>query len=231
MGLLNRQLDDEGVHTFIKGSSLKENVIAQLEFELPHYGVTGQHVSHDSTATPILLKWFVYKMQSLPLKKETRSVSSPVIRFINSSIIRLIKSSIKWFYYTVNKQFYYTVNKQFNYHHHQLVVPLARISLTISRHFSLSFIASGRPSGLHPVPSHSCCMYVRAGHPAFARPYAGVHWSTSLMTSSLLLQQCSACLVRLTWIVFVMRDRRPYSVCFVGSCRQDLFNIARNIFV
>ena len=78
-------------------------------------------------------------------------------------------------------------------HHH--VVPLARISLTLSRHFSLSFIASGRSSGLHPVSSHSCCMYVRAGRPAFARPYVGVHWSTSLMSSSLLLQQCPACLV------------------------------------
>ena len=81
-------------------------------------------------------------------------------------------------------------------HHHHLV-PLARISLTLSRHFSLSFIASGRSSGLHPVSSHSCCMYVRAGRPAFAWPYAGVHRSTSLMSSSLLLQQCPACLVRL----------------------------------
>ena len=49
------------------------------------------------------------------------------------------------------------------YHHHH-VVPLARISLTLSRHFSLSFIASGRSSGLHPVSSHSCCMYVRDGN-------------------------------------------------------------------
>ena len=40
-------------------------------------------------------------------------------------------------------------------HHHHHVVPLARISLTLSRHFSLSFIASGRSSGLHPVSSHS----------------------------------------------------------------------------
>ena len=80
------------------------------------------------------------------------------------------------------------------------IVPLARISLTLSRHFSLSFIVSGRSSGLHPVSSHSCCMYVRAGRPAFARPYVGLHWSTSLMSSSLLLQQCPACLGRLTWI-------------------------------
>ena len=41
-------------------------------------------------------------------------------------------------------------------------------------------------------------MYVRAGRPAFARPCLGIHKSTSLMSSSLLLQQCPACLVRLT---------------------------------
>ena len=78
----------------------------------------------------------------------------------------------------------------FNYlhhHHHHHVMPLARISLTLSRHFSLSFIASGRSSGLHPVSLHSCCMYVRAGRRAFARSYVGVHRSTSLMSSSLLL--------------------------------------------
>ena len=117
------------------------------------------------------------------------------------------------------------------YHHHHHVLALARISLTISRYFSLSFIASGRFSGLHPVSSHSCCMYVRVGRPAFARPYAGVHRSTSLMSSSLLLQQCPACLIRLTWIVFVMGGRWPYSWCLVGWCRQDLFNIVRNILV
>ena len=62
---------------------------------------------------------------------------------------------------------------------------------------------------LHPVSSHSCCMYVRAGRPAFAWPYAGVHRSTSLMSSSLLLQQCPACLARLTCIVFVMGGKWP----------------------
>ena len=65
--------------------------------------------------------------------------------------------------------------------HHHHVVPLARIFLTLSRHFSLSFIASGWSSELHPVSSHSCWMYVRAGCPAFARPYVGVHRSTSLI--------------------------------------------------
>ena len=101
-----------------------------------------------------------------------------------------------------------------NYHHH--VVPLARISLTLSRHSSLSFIASCRSSRQHPVSSHSCWMYVRAGLPAFARPCVGVHESTSLMSSSLLLLQYPACLVRLTWIVFVIGGRWPYSWCLVG---------------
>ena len=45
---------------------------------------------------------------------------------------------------------------------------------------------------------------VRAGRPAFAQPCEGVHKRTSLMSSSLLLQQCPACPVRLTLIVFVM---------------------------
>ena len=108
---------------------------------------------------------------------------------------------------------------------------LARISLTLSRYFSLSFIASGRSSGLHPVSSQSCWMYVWASRPAFARPYMEVHRSSSLMSLSLLLQQCPACLVRLTWIVFVMGGRWPYSWCLVGCCRQDLFNIARSILV
>ena len=110
-------------------------------------------------------------------------------------------------------------------------MPRARISLILSLHFSLSLIASGRSSGLHPVSSHSCCMYVPAGRPAFAWPYAGVHRSTSRMSSSFLLQPCPACLVHLTCIVFVLGGGWPYSWCLVGCCRQDLFNIARNILV
>ena len=111
------------------------------------------------------------------------------------------------------------------------VLLLAQISLTLSPHFSLSFIASGRFSGIYPVSSHSCCMYVLAGRPAFARPLLGVHTSTSLMSSSLLLQQCPACLVRLTWIVFVIGGRWPYSWCFVGCYRPDLFSITLYILV
>ena len=63
----------------------------------------------------------------------------------------------------------------YNIHHHHHIVLVARISLTLSRHSSLSFIALGRSSGQHPVSSHSCWMYVRAGRPAFARPCVGIH--------------------------------------------------------
>ena len=117
-------------------------------------------------------------------------------------------------------QLYFTL---YTYHHHHHIALVARISLTLSRHSSLSFIALGRSSGQHPVSSHSCWMYVRAGRPAFARPCVEVHKSTSLMSSSLLLQQCPACLARLTWIVFVIGGRWQYSWCLVGCRCQDLY--------
>ena len=114
--------------------------------------------------------------------------------------------------------------------HHHHVMPQAWISLTLSRHFSRSFIASGRSSGLHPVSSHSCWIYVRAGRPAFARPYVGVHRSTSLISSSLLLQQCPAWLVPLTWIVFLIGGWWPYSWCHAKfKNRQNSRDFIQNI--
>ena len=112
-----------------------------------------------------------------------------------------------------------------------IIIIIIMLSLTLSRHPSLSSIASGRSSGLHPVSAQSCCMKVRAGRPAFVLPCEGVHRSTSLMRSSLLLQQCPACLVHLILIVFAMGSRWPCSCCLMGCCPQDLFNIARSILV
>ena len=51
------------------------------------------------------------------------------------------------------------------------------------------------------------------------------------MSSSLLFEQCPACLVRLILIVFVMGGRWPYSCFFVGCCLRDLFKIARSVNV
>ena len=114
------------------------------------------------------------------------------------------------------------------YHH---IAPSARISMTLSHHLSLSSIASGRSSGIHPVSAQICCISVQAGRPVFARPFEGVHRSTSLMSMFLLLQQCPACLVRLTLIVFVISRWWLYSCCFLGCSLQDLFNIARSMLV
>ena len=116
-----------------------------------------------------------------------------------------------------------------NYHHH--VTLLAWISLTLSCHLSLSSIAPRRSSRLYPVSAQSCCIEVLASHPAFACPCEGVHRSMSLMSSSLLRQQCPTCLVHLTRIVFIMGGRWPYSCRFVGCCLQDLFNIAHSMLV
>ena len=109
-------------------------------------------------------------------------------------------------------------------HHHHHVVPLARISLTLSCHFSRSFITSGRSSGLHPVSSHSCCMYVLAGHLALARPYVGVHRSTSLMSSSLLLQQCPAC------FLFISMETTTYMGSMFTPLDRASFQLQNTIF-
>ena len=76
---------------------------------------------------------------------------------------------------------------------------------------------------------HRAVVYVFAGRPGFAHLCEEVHRSMSLMSLSLLLQQCPACLVHLTWIVFVMGSKWPYRCCFVECYLQDLFNIARSI--
>ena len=111
------------------------------------------------------------------------------------------------------------------------VMPLPRISLTLSHHPSLSSVTPGRSSRLYPVSTQRCCIQVLAGRPALARPCSGVHKNTLLMSSSLFLQQCPACLVRLISMVFVIGGRWPYSCCFVVCCRQDLLNTARSILV
>ena len=119
----------------------------------------------------------------------------------------------------------YNVKTTNGRHHHHVAVT-ARISLILSCYSSLSSIAPGSSSSLY---RHR--LAVLDGHPAFSRPCEEVHRSISLMSSSLLLQQNPTCLVRLSWIVFVMGGRCPHSCCFMGCCFQDLFNIARNIFV
>ena len=121
-----------------------------------------------------------------------------------------------------------SINSTWFHHYHHLVMTPARATLTLCRHSSSSFIVSARAKSriftelLYIGSSWSSC---------FCSAMWGVHWKTSLMISSLLLQQCPACLVCLTLIVFLMGGRWPYSCCFEACCLQDLFNIARGILV
>ena len=52
----------------------------------------------------------------------------------------------------------FSLNIYIYIYNHPLVVPPARICLTLSRHPSLSFIYLSCSSGLHPVSSQSCSM-------------------------------------------------------------------------
>ena len=107
----------------------------------------------------------------------------------------------------------------------------ALISMTISRQLSLSFIAPVRSSVQHPVSAQSWSLYIFAGRPTLAFPCDGFHSKTSLMGSSLLLQQCPACLVCLTRMVCVIWGRWLYSCFLVECCFHDLFRTTRIILV
>ena len=54
-----------------------------------------------------------------------------------------------------------------------------------------------------------------AGRPTISRPCEVVYRSTSLISLSLLLQQCSIWSVRLTWIVFQMGGRWPVTYIYI----------------
>ena len=123
------------------------------------------------------------------------------------------------------KTFYSLFVIKFHHHHHQVAL-LAQISLTLSLYLSLSFIAQSRSSKLHPMSAQSCCRSVLL---TLTCPYEGVHRRTSLMSSSLLLQQCPICPIYHIWIVLEMGGKWPYNCCFVGCCFQ--FSIVCSILV
>ena len=83
-----------------------------------------------------------------------------------------------------------------------------------------------------PCPRKACCSHVIVSRPTLTSPHDGINCRTSLITSSLVLQQFFTCLVRLIWMALEVRIKGPYSYCFVGYCYfQDLFNVARNILL
>ena len=61
-----------------------------------------------------------------------------------------------------------------------------------------------------------------------ANTYVSICWRTSLMSMSLLLLLCPACLIYLTRMGFEMGSKWPYNCCFVRCHFQDLFKTIQN---
>ena len=110
-------------------------------------------------------------------------------------------------------------------HHHHHVMPLARISPTLSHHSSLLSIAFGKSFTLYPVSIQSCL----ASRPTPTLPYDGGPQENTNYEFDFTPLVGLACLVRLVWMIWEMGGRWPYSCCFVGCCFQDLFSIVRII--
>ena len=108
-------------------------------------------------------------------------------------------------------------------------------SMNFSDSLSLSLSLSIHP--YHPLLPSGLQNYILWSRRAkvnkflLAHPCVRVHRRMSLMNLSLLLQQCSTYLVRLTWTVFEMGGKCPYSCCFLRCCFQDLFRIACSTLV
>ena len=115
-------------------------------------------------------------------------------------------------------------------HHHQLML-IAHIPLTLSHHLSLLAFAFGRSCRLHPVSAWSWWMWVFAVQPALVCPCGRVHRRTLPKSLPLLLQQYSACLVSLTWMVCEIGGKWPYYSFFFECYFQDLFKTACSNFV
>ena len=74
-------------------------------------------------------------------------------------------------------------------------------------------------------------LFLEENSKTFAQPWEGIDKSTSLMSSSLVLQQLPTCLVCRIWIIFVIGGRWLYSCSFVGCCLKDMFITDRSILV
>ena len=103
----------------------------------------------------IFLRPFFMRCLLLRLLSLRRYVSS--IYMYATHVRRTFQESALKIPEVTNKPITQIINNP-HHHHHHLVVPSAQISLTLSRHLSLSFIASARSSGLHPVSSQSYCI-------------------------------------------------------------------------
>ena len=84
-----------------------------------------------------------------------------------------------------------------------------------SHYSSLSSIASSWSPSLHPMSLQIYCWYFFAGRPTLACLCKKVHLRTSLMSSTLFLQQFPTCVVCLIRMVLEIGGRWQYTCSFV----------------
>ena len=110
-----------------------------------------------------------------------------------------------------------------NHHHHHVALS-ALTFLTLSCHPSLSSIAPGRSSGLHPVSSQSYCMYVCMFQLDVLPLLVPVKGSTGVYHLWVRANFSSSDSFRDGWQVAVQ-------LLFCGVLSLGLFNTARSILV
>ena len=120
------------------------------------------------------------------------------------------------------KIFFPTLQYKLGKHHHRHhVVPSARISLTL--------LSPPLPivHCFHRVFRATSRIYTKLLFEMVVLPllvHVKVQRSTLFMSSTLLLRQYPACLVRIILIVFVIGGLWPYICCFVGCCPPGILN-------
>ena len=156
------------------------------------------------TITPSLwvrsLKWIVWS--------RTRGVGAPPGKFLAeyySTPEASLKKNIKHFFKLAMHEVRFT--RAFLRSHYKITIIIIIIMSCHQHGYRWLFFATLLyrpllPAGLQEYTLYwrraVVCMYVLAARLAFARSCEGVHRNTLLMNSSLLLQQCLACLVCLT---------------------------------
>ena len=121
----------------------------------------------------------------------------------------------------------------------ELPLHISSTSLSSSRSNSIDFPASQSP--YHPLIPAGFLNYILCQHKPDVNKFllVGQYWHVyvlgstkkmSLVSLSLLLKQCLACLVCLTWMVFAIKGKWQYSCGFCGKF-QDLFKIAPSILM
>ena len=152
------------------------------------------HLQNHFVPRPALLgEFFTQTLADVFFYRILRDSKSPQVSSTLLSILADLRNTIVWMAST--RPLISKLSSIFHHHHHHTAL-VARISLTLSRHSSLSFIALGRSSGQHPVSSHSCWMYVHAGRPALH----GHVWG-SIRVHLLWVRPCFSSSVLHVWLV------------------------------